>query len=69
MDAGPPDIAGHWDKLYSQRTPMTLSWFQDRPAVSLALFDALRVSSDQAVIDVGGWHLDACRCPNRAGFW
>jgi SAM-dependent methyltransferase len=54
MDAGPPDRAAHWDKLYSQRTPTTLPWYQEDPAVSLALLDALGVRSDQAVIDVGG---------------
>jgi SAM-dependent methyltransferase len=54
MDAGPPDTAEHWDTLYSQRTPTTLTWFQEHPAVSLALFDALGVRSDQAVLDVGG---------------
>jgi trans-aconitate methyltransferase len=54
MNAGSPDIAGHSDTLYSQRTPMTCSWYRDHPAVSLALFDALGVRSGQAVIDVGG---------------
>ena len=54
MDADPPDLAVHWDKLYSHKPPSTLTWFQEHPAVSLALFDALGVRSDQALIDVGG---------------
>jgi len=54
MSAVPPDLAEHWDKLYSQRAPSTLTWYQASPSVSLALLDALGVRSDQAVIDVGG---------------
>jgi len=48
------DLAVHWDRLYSQQRPSMLSWYQESPAASLALFDALGVRPDQAVVDVGG---------------
>ena len=47
-------LAEHWDGIYRQRAPTELTWYQRQPRVSLDLLDALGVTPDQAVVDVGG---------------
>src|ERR1039458_4468429 len=54
METGAGDVAGHWDEIYGRRLPTEVSWYQDQPTVSLALLDALRVTPDQPIVDVGG---------------
>jgi hypothetical protein len=44
----------HWEHAYASRALDQLSWYQAAPAVSLELIDALGVSRDSAVLDVGG---------------
>jgi SAM-dependent methyltransferase len=44
----------HWDRLYLSRRPEELPWFEDEPAVSLALIAAAGLGPDAAVVDVGG---------------
>jgi hypothetical protein len=46
--------AGHWDGVYSSSRVQGASWYQETPAVSLELLDALDVGRDVAVVDVGG---------------
>ena len=46
--------AEHWDEAYSTRGVAGVSWYQAVPAVSLQLVEALGVSPEAAVIDVGG---------------
>jgi trans-aconitate methyltransferase len=45
--------AGHWDDAFATRASDGVSWFEPEPRTSLELIDALRVSSDAAVLDVG----------------
>jgi SAM-dependent methyltransferase len=51
---GPETRAGHWDATYAERGAEDVSWFQSEPHTSLALFDAVGVHRDAAVVDVGG---------------
>jgi SAM-dependent methyltransferase len=44
----------HWDDRYETIGAESVSWHQDRPAVSLELLDALGVQPDESLIDVGG---------------
>ena len=46
--------AEHWDEAYNSRGIDGVSWYQAAPAVSLELVEALGVSPEAAVIDVGG---------------
>ncbi len=46
--------AEHWDEAYSTRGVDGVSWYQAAPTVSLELVEALGVSPDAPVIDVGG---------------
>lgn len=41
----------HWEKVYEEKAPDSVSWFQERPASSLALIER---AGGGRVIDVGG---------------
>lgn len=44
----------HWEKVYKEKSPQTVSWYQREPALSLALIDKAALPLDAPVIDVGG---------------
>jgi hypothetical protein len=44
----------HWERVYTDRAPDTVSWFESVPRSSLAMIDGLELSPDAAIIDVGG---------------
>ncbi len=45
---------GHWDDAYRRRRGEDLSWYQDRPSLSLELIEATEVDRDAGILDVGG---------------
>lgn len=48
------DRQAHWQKVYRSKGEAEVSWFQDRPAISLAFIAAAQVRPDAAIIDIGG---------------
>jgi len=44
----------HWEKVYREKPPHTVSWYQDVPVLSLSLIDKAALPPDAPVIDVGG---------------
>jgi SAM-dependent methyltransferase len=50
------DVAdpAHWDNRYETIGPTGVSWHQERPTPSLELLDALGVTIDSSLVDVGG---------------
>lgn len=44
----------HWDRIYQYKSPEQVSWTQAIPQTSLKLIDALNLSKDAHIIDVGG---------------
>lgn len=44
----------HWDNVYVTKDDSEVSWFQQTPAMSLALIDLAQVGPNAAVIDIGG---------------
>jgi hypothetical protein len=48
------DRRAHWDARYQTSGPDGVSWFQNRPAASLALIAASGLDRDAALIDAGG---------------
>ncbi|MDH3538766.1 MAG: class I SAM-dependent methyltransferase [Acidimicrobiia bacterium] len=44
----------HWEKVYADRQPTTLSWYQENPARSLILIEETGVAEDAPIIDIGG---------------
>lgn len=44
----------HWEEVYAQRTPDSVSWFQPHAEHSLELIAHAGLARDAAIIDVGG---------------
>ena len=44
----------HWNKIYTEKTPLEVSWFQNEPSISLQLIAATGIAKNTAIIDVGG---------------
>lgn len=49
-----PDPQEHWSRIYREKAPEDVSWYQAEPGVSLALIDAAGLPPNGAVFDVGG---------------
>lgn len=50
----PVNRRDHWNRVYRDKTPENVSWYQRRPDLSLALIAASGVAKDAFIIDVGG---------------
>jgi SAM-dependent methyltransferase len=48
------DRSSHWETVYAIRGENQVSWFQESPAISLALIRATQATKDAAIIDIGG---------------
>ncbi len=44
----------HWESVYGRNDPELVSWYQSRPATSLALIEATGCGIQAGIIDVGG---------------
>jgi SAM-dependent methyltransferase len=44
----------HWDKVYTEKSPTEVSWYQEHCALSLGLIERASASRETAIIDVGG---------------
>ncbi len=44
----------HWQKAYKEKGERQVSWFQEKPAISLELIHGVGAKPDSAIIDVGG---------------
>lgn len=44
----------HWEKVYAEKSPLEVSWYQSRPALSLSLIENCHLDLDEPIIDVGG---------------
>jgi trans-aconitate methyltransferase len=44
----------HWQNVYKEKAENQVSWFQETPAVSLELIEAVHPKFDSAIIDIGG---------------
>ncbi|SFI63744.1 class I SAM-dependent methyltransferase [Celeribacter neptunius] len=52
----------HWDRIYGEKDPRQVSWYQAEPRASLALIDRVGVPREAAIIDIGagaGFLIDA----------
>src|SRR5579871_309334 len=48
------DRSAHWENVYRSKGEREVSWFQETPAVSLALIEATGATRQSALIDIGG---------------
>jgi trans-aconitate methyltransferase len=44
----------HWQKAYKEKGEKQVSWFQEKPAISLELIHGAGVKPNSAIIDIGG---------------
>ncbi len=44
----------HWQGVYENKAPDEVSWFHERPDMSLTLIEAAELPKDADIIDVGG---------------
>ncbi|MFQ5586594.1 MAG: class I SAM-dependent methyltransferase [Thermodesulfobacteriota bacterium] len=44
----------HWEQVYTDKSPMEVSWYQREPALSLRLIQDGGVKRDGCILDVGG---------------
>lgn len=44
----------HWDNIYTTKDEHSVSWYQERPDISLDLIAATGVTPDAAIVDIGG---------------
>jgi SAM-dependent methyltransferase len=44
----------HWEKVYTSKSEIEVSWFQESPAPSLELIDEAGATATTAIVDVGG---------------
>jgi hypothetical protein len=48
------DLKQHWDRVYRDRAPDQVSWYQARLDFSLDLIRRTEIGPDDAIVDVGG---------------
>jgi SAM-dependent methyltransferase len=44
----------HWEKIYQSLLPTEVSWYQERPDLSLRLLNTVRIKPQDPILDVGG---------------
>ncbi|MFY9772887.1 MAG: class I SAM-dependent methyltransferase [Xanthobacteraceae bacterium] len=49
-----PARQAHWRKVYKEKGEKQVSWFQEKPAISLELIHGIGVKQNSAIIDIGG---------------
>ncbi len=48
------DTKAHWEKVYRDKPPLEVSWYQKEPNLSLKLIHDSHLDHDALMIDVGG---------------
>ena len=48
------DRKKHWERIYQDKSPLEVSWYQQKPSLSLQLIKNTGVDSNAAIIDIGG---------------
>lgn len=50
----PQSRKDHWEKVYSEKEENQVSWFQEKPAISLDWIQEMQPDPNSRVLDVGG---------------
>jgi hypothetical protein len=48
------DRQRHWENVYTTKDEKEVSWFEESPAISLALIRSTGVNTGSSIIDIGG---------------
>jgi 2-polyprenyl-3-methyl-5-hydroxy-6-metoxy-1,4-benzoquinol methylase len=62
------DRKKHWENTYTARRSEELSWYQERPEISLEMIQHSGISLDDPIIDVGGGASILADCLLKEGF-
>lgn len=62
------DRKEHWESTYTARRSVELSWYQEYPAISLAMIRKSGVGFDDPIIDVGGGASVLADCLLKKGY-
>lgn len=47
-------LAEHWDDVYTRKNENQVSWYQERPEISLKLIKSIHVGPNDGIVDIGG---------------
>jgi len=47
------DVRDHWERVYQEKDLTHLSWYQDRPDLSISFISRAGVDTDSRILDVG----------------
>jgi hypothetical protein len=50
----------HWDTIYQTKSPNEVSWYQEKPVISLELIESVALKSEDYLIDVGAGASTLC---------
>ncbi len=62
------DRKAHWENVYTTKDEQAVSWFQERPDISLDLIRATGVDASASIIDIGGGASRLVDALNEEGF-
>jgi ubiquinone/menaquinone biosynthesis C-methylase UbiE len=48
------DRKQHWDQVYQQKSALDVSWYQQKPTLSLKMIHSSGIVGSAAIIDIGG---------------
>jgi cyclopropane fatty-acyl-phospholipid synthase-like methyltransferase len=58
----------HWEKVYREKSPDAVSWYQREPVLSMALIEKAALPADAPLIDVGGGASVLVDCLCESGY-
>ena len=62
------DRKEHWDHVYQDKSALEVSWYQQKPALSLGMIKHTEVAKTSAIIDIGGGASTLVDCLLSDGF-
>jgi 2-polyprenyl-3-methyl-5-hydroxy-6-metoxy-1,4-benzoquinol methylase len=62
------DRKSHWEKIYNNKISMQMSWYQEKPTLSLQLIRKIQLAHDAPIIDVGGGSSLLVDCLCKEGY-
>jgi len=58
----------HWEAIYKSKSPVEVSWYQQKPTISLELIAKCSLSTSDSIIDVGGGASTLCDYLLESGY-
>lgn len=61
-------IKDHWEHIYQTKNLKEVSWYQDKPKISLELIKSFNLTKEASIIDVGGGDANLADYLLKVGF-